>query len=252
MLINCDIGERGPAHAIDDQLMSYIDIANIACGGHAGSEQSVEYYYSLVKKSGVKPSVHLSYPDQKNFGREVMDIDNKTLLNSLDQQYKLLDEVKTLKFHGALYNEANINRKLAQVLMNWAKSVGIREVLSPDNSEITRCCSYSATAEDLSNADGSYYADGSCYADGSDQIKVIHEVFLDRQYIYEHNSLSLKNRKKPNALITNTDDAIKQYQNFINGFLVIDGKEHKVKSDTGCIHSDSDNALKLIRAIKSV
>ena len=240
MLINCDIGERGPAHAVDDQLMAYIDIANIACGGHAGNEQSVEYYYSLVKKSGVKPSVHLSYPDQKNFGRDVMDIDNKTLLKSLDQQYKLLDEVKTLKFHGALYNEANINKKLAQILMNWAKSVGIREVLSPDNSEIARCCSYSATAE------------GSYHAEGADQIKVIHEVFLDRQYIYENNNLSLKSRKKTNALITNTDDAVKQYQNFINGFLIIDGKEYKIRSDTGCIHSDSDNALELLRAIKSV
>lgn len=240
MLINCDIGERGPAHAIDDQLMAFIDIANIACGGHAGSKQSVEYYYSLAKISGVKPSVHLSYPDQKNFGREVMHIDNKTLLNSLDQQYKLLDEVKTLKFHGALYNEANMNRKLAQVLVNWAKSVGFREVLSPHNSEITRCCSNSATAEDSSNADD------------FGQIKVIHEVFLDRQYVYEHNNLSLMSRKQPNALITNRDNAIKQYQNFINGVLVIDDKEYKIKSDTGCIHSDSDYALELIRAIKSV
>lgn len=240
MLINCDIGERGPAHAIDDQLMAYIDIANIACGGHAGSEQSVDYYYSLAKKSGVKPSAHLSYPDPKNFGREVMNIDNKTLLKSLDQQYKLLDEVKTLKFHGALYNEANVNRRLAQVLMRWAKSVGFREVLSPHNSEITRCCLNAAAAEDSSNVNS------------SDQIKVIHEVFLDRQYIYQNNKLCLMSRKQPNALITNTDNAIKQYQNFINGILVIDEKKYKIESDTGCIHSDSDNALELIRAIKSV
>ena len=127
-----------------------------------------------------------------------------------------------------------MNRKLAQVLMNWARGVGFREVLSPHNSEITRCCSNSSDADD------------------SDQIKVIHEVFLDRQYIYEHNNLSLMSRKQPNALITNRDNAIKQYQNFINGILVIDDKEYKVKSDTGCIHSDSDYALELIRAIKSV
>lgn len=34
--INCDMGERGQAHPVDDQLMAMIDIANIACGGHAG------------------------------------------------------------------------------------------------------------------------------------------------------------------------------------------------------------------------
>ena len=41
MLINCDIGERGVAHSIDDKLMSMIDIANIACGGHAGNKESI-------------------------------------------------------------------------------------------------------------------------------------------------------------------------------------------------------------------
>lgn len=225
MLINCDIGERGAAHKIDDKIMGYIDIANIACSGHAGCKQSVDYYYSLAKQHGVKTSVHLSYPDQKNFGRVVMDIDDKTLLKSLDQQYELLSEVKTLKFHGALYNEANINSDLARLLMKWAKSAGIKEVLTPQNSEIAR---------------------------GSEQIEVIHEVFLDRQYVYVDNSLCLKNRKQPGALITNTDEAIKQYQNFNNDVLVIDHKEYKIRADTGCIHSDSECALELIRAIKGV
>jgi len=225
MLINCDIGERGVAHKIDDQLMKYIDIANIACGGHAGDQQSVAYYYSLAKKYGVKSGVHLSFPDQNNFGRVKMDIDDQSLLKSLDQQYELLSEVKTLKFHGALYNEANINRTLAQLLMNWAKCAGIKAVLTPQNSEISRC---------------------------SDHIEVIHEVFLDRSYICVDNVLSLQNRKEPNAMIQNTADAVKQYQNFDHHFVEIDGKKHQIKADTGCIHSDSDNALELVKAIKGV
>ena len=225
MLINCDIGERGAAHKIDDQLMGYIDIANIACGGHAGSKQSVDYYYSLAKEQGVKASVHLSYPDQKNFGRVIMDIDDKMLLNSLDQQYKLLSEVKTIKLHGALYNEANINHSLAQLLMSWAKSVGIKEVLTPQNSAIDKC---------------------------SEQINVIHEVFLDRHYIVTDNNLSLKSRKETNALITNIDEAIRQYKNFNKHIVKIDSQEYKIRADTGCIHSDSECALELIRAIKSV
>ena len=62
MLINCDIGERGIGHNIDDTLMSMIDIANIACGGHAGDVKSVEYYRKLAKQNGVKVTAHLSYP----------------------------------------------------------------------------------------------------------------------------------------------------------------------------------------------
>ncbi len=225
MLFNCDIGEHGVAHKNDDQLMEYIDIANIACGGHAGSKQSVDYYYALATEHGVKVSVHLSYPDPENFGRVVMDINEKMLLKSLDKQYELLSEIKTLKFHGALYNEANVNRDLAQSLMNWAKSVGIKEVLTPQNSEVDKC---------------------------SDQIDVINEVFLDRKYVYMDNVLCLLSRKKTNALITNIDDAIKQYQNFKKNILVIDHKVYEVRADTGCIHSDSDNSLELIKAIKSV
>lgn len=246
MLINCDIGERGVAHEVDDQLMRNIDIANIACGGHAGCKDSAEYYYSLAKEHDVKASVHLSYPDQKNFGRVVMDIDDKALLKSLDQQYKLLSEIKILKFHGALYNEANVNRELAELLMNWAKSVGIKEVLSPEHSEVSR------RAEDTLFAEGFSPAEGSIPVEDSATTKIIHEVFLDRRYVYLNNRLSLKSRKEPDALIVDVDEAVKQYQNFNHHFLVIDNKEYSIKADTGCIHSDSDNALELIRAIKSV
>ena len=48
LLVNCDLGERGIAHPIDDQLIKYIDIANIACGGHAGDQQSVDYYVGIM------------------------------------------------------------------------------------------------------------------------------------------------------------------------------------------------------------
>ena len=40
MLINCDMGERGPAHPGDLRLLEAVHIANIACGGHAGDAQS--------------------------------------------------------------------------------------------------------------------------------------------------------------------------------------------------------------------
>jgi len=228
MLINCDIGERGVAHTIDEQLMAYIDIANIACGGHAGDQHSADYYYALAKESAVKVSVHLSYPDKKNFGREVMAIDDKALLNSLDEQYQLLSDVKTLKLHGALYNEANRNKPLAQLLINWAENAGITEILTPQNSEIARVCFHSR------------------------QITIIHEVFLDRNYSYTDNRLCLKNRKEPGAMMSNSAEAIKQYHGFKKGVLIIDAKEYKIKADTGCVHSDSANALELIRAIRSV
>ncbi len=225
MLINCDIGERGVAHPIDDQLISYIDIANIACGGHAGCQESVNYYFSLAKKHNIKVSVHLSYPDKTHFGRVPIDIKNKDLLHALDQQYLLLSEVKTLKLHGALYNIANNNRQLAQLLIRWAKEAGIQEILAPHNSEIERC------AKD---------------------INILYEVFLDRQYVYHSHRLSLKNRAEPGAVIDNIEDALQQYHHFKQHIVMIDNTAHTIQSHTACIHSDSDNALALIKAIKNV
>ena len=63
MLINCDIGERGADHPQDRELMAYIHIANIACGGHAGDETSIEAFRALAEKHEVEVSAHLSYPD---------------------------------------------------------------------------------------------------------------------------------------------------------------------------------------------
>ncbi|MDE4992545.1 LamB/YcsF family protein, partial [Francisella tularensis] len=75
LLINCDLGERGVAHPIDDRRVDYIDIANIACGGHAGDKASVDYYLNLCKGKNVKITAHISYPYKQNFGRQVIDID---------------------------------------------------------------------------------------------------------------------------------------------------------------------------------
>ena len=224
MLINCDIGERGVAHKIDDALMKLIDISNIACGGHAGDKESVDYYCSLAKENRVKISAHLSYPDKKNFGRVVLDISENELLKGLDMQYDLISDIKTLKLHGALYNEANVNQVLASSLIQWSKKAGITEVLTPYDSCVEKACE-------------------------QEEINVLHEVFLDRTYIYENGILKLSPRSNKDALITDLKEAKLQYEDFLNGHINLDGNLHKLIADTGCIHSDSNNALEIAQAL---
>ncbi|MDE4942638.1 LamB/YcsF family protein, partial [Francisella tularensis] len=45
---------------MDDRIVDYIDIANIACGGHAGDNASVDYYVNLCKGKNVKITAHIS------------------------------------------------------------------------------------------------------------------------------------------------------------------------------------------------
>ena len=221
MLINCDIGERGVAHVVDDKLMSMIDIANIACGGHAGNSKSINHYVNLAKLNHVKITAHLSYPDRENFGRKVLDISKSELLKSLDEQYALIAEVKTVKFHGALYNQANINEDLARVLLQWLEENEINEILTPSNSLLNTLDS---------------------------TIQVLHEAFLDRSYIIKDDKLQLSPRSLPNAVITDPKLALKQFQEIKSGRLL----DQELKVDTLCLHSDNTHALEILKAIKSV
>ena len=221
MLINCDIGERGVAHVVDDTLMTMIDIANIACGGHAGNKESISYYVSLAKQNRVKITAHLSYPDLANFGRKVLDISESDLLKSLDEQYALISDVETVKFHGALYNEANINENLARVLLQWLEKNEIKEILTPSNSLLNTLNS---------------------------NIKVLHEAFLDRSYIIKDDKLQLSPRSLTNAVITNPKLALKQFEEIKSGQLL----KQELKVDTLCLHSDNTNVIAILEAIKSV
>ena len=130
LLINCDLGERGVAHQIDDQIVKYIDMANIACGGHAGSKESVDYYTSLCAKNNVKITAHISYPDKENFGRKVIEIEDETLLKSFDEQFSLFDNIQAIKPHGALYNELNKNSTLAKLFVSWCIKNNITELVT--------------------------------------------------------------------------------------------------------------------------
>ncbi len=224
MLINCDIGERGSAHEIDDQLMSYIDIANIACGGHAGTVESVAYYIELAKKYKIKVTAHLSYPDKANFGRKVMDIPMEKLLASLTQQHELIERLQSVKLHGALYNEANVNTTLAETLAKWMKEQGIKEVLTPHLSAL----------------------DLACQKVG---IQPIYEAFLDRRYILKDEKLHLAPRSSANALIENPEEAKEQFLCLQQGYIRIEDKTHLLKAETLCVHSDSMHALDILKAL---
>ena len=224
-LINCDLGERGKAHTIDDELVKYIDMANIACGGHAGNQESVNYYVNLCQENDIKITAHISYPDRENFGRKVIDISYADLLRSFNEQFALFDDIFAIKPHGALYNQLNIDDELSQVFIEWCLKNDIKElVLSP----------FGIVAE---------------YARKSN-IKVIAESFVERGYMLDINSNpTLIPRGQLNAEIHSVADAIKQYKSLKEKMLSINNQKIIFDSDTACIHSDSVISLELAKAI---
>jgi UPF0271 protein len=226
MKTNCDIGERGVAHPIDDQLIRYIDIANIACGGHAGSIESIDYYRGLAEQNHVMLTAHLSYPDRENFGRNKMVISLTDLLCSLSEQYRRLP-VGKIKFHGALYHEANNDLELAPALLKWMQQHSINTVLAPHDSLIA------IEAEKCG-------------------LTVLGEGFIERGYCLRDGRFQLISRGQPGAELTSVSSALEQYHQIASGKLIIAKREYPFSAQTVCIHSDSTIALELVHALSEL
>ena len=110
MLINGDTGENYSSA----DFIPLLDIANIACGGHVGNEQTMAQAVLLCKTYKVRVSAHISYKDRKNFGRKTIFVPPTQLKKELISQISLLDKIckrqqtplEFIKPHGALYNDA--------------------------------------------------------------------------------------------------------------------------------------------------
>ncbi|RAL09832.1 LamB/YcsF family protein [Aspergillus homomorphus CBS 101889] len=79
--INADMGEgfgrwkMGP----DEELMPFIDAANIACGFHAGDPTIMLKTIRLCKQFGVKAGAHPGQQDLFGFGRRKIEVDPKDM-----------------------------------------------------------------------------------------------------------------------------------------------------------------------------
>ena len=114
--INCDLGEKSKHHSNkhDPDLLEIVNSANIACGYHAGDEETMSQVVQISRKNGVSIGAHPSFNDPENFGRERMNLSSNEIKKLLIDQYELLqkiasnhgDKVTHIKPHGALNNMA--------------------------------------------------------------------------------------------------------------------------------------------------
>ncbi len=78
---------------------------------------------------------------------------------------------------------------------------------------------------------------------------IIYEVFGDRNY---NDDLSLVSRNNENALITDPDSVVNHIKTIKETETVktINGNYKKIKFDTICIHSDTNNSIEILKKIK--
>ncbi len=224
--INCDLGEGGK---YDAQLMPLISTCNIACGGHAGDAKSMLKTVLLAMENNVEMGAHPSYPDSDNFGRRSLVIPDYELKKSLLNQIQNLHEIVKvqggklthLKPHGALYNDAAKDEKIAQIVLDSVLESGLDlSLYVPQNSII------------------------SSLAKG--KIPVVFEAFADRNY---NSDFSLVSRAKNNALITQKEAVFKHLLSMFSKGEIVCENDVKIPSvaATYCLHSDTPNSVEIIK-----
>ena len=227
--INCDLGE---GIGNENAIMPYISSANIACGYHAGDENTIWQTAELCLKYNVAIGAHPSFLDKENFGRTEMKIDADDLYDLVIQQLIIIDEIISgldatlhhVKPHGALYNLSAKDKTVAKTIAKAVKDYSKDLILfglsgTPSIKE----------AEKIG-------------------LKICNEAFADRNYSDDG---SLVPRSKKGALIDTIDGAVKQALQFVNEEKVTtaNGKKIKLKADTICLHGDGAHAVEFARAI---
>ena len=74
MVINCDLGEKSKHHSNkhDPDLLKIVNSANVACGYHAGDEETMNQVIEISKKNDVSIGAHPSFNDENLEGKDVL------------------------------------------------------------------------------------------------------------------------------------------------------------------------------------
>ena len=233
--INCDLGEKSKLHSNehDPELLEIVNSANIACGYHAGDEETMNQVIGISKKNGVSIGAHPSFNDPENFGRKRMNLSGSEIKKLVVDQYEILqgiafkhnENVTHIKPHGALNNMACEDIELATII---AKTI----------NEIDKNLIYLVPT-------GSKMEDAAKKLD----MKIACEIFADRNYEDDGNLVS---RSKPHALITDPEIAKKHVLNMVKNQALncYSGKKIPCKIDSVCIHGDNHSSLATARSIR--
>ena len=232
--LNCDMGELPAAIAdgTQESLMPSLTSVNIACGGHAGDEQTMKTTVEQALRWKLAIGAHPGYPDRANFGRLELKLPANEIADFVYEQVRALAEIAArcgarlahVKPHGALYNQAVHNRELAGAIAEgvarWGRDVVLVGLAGSPMLDVFREAGFGVAVEAF--ADRRYEADGT-----------------------------LRSRKFEDALIHDPAEAGRQALGIAIRMAVIarDGSQVAVDAQTICIHGDTPGAPEIAAAV---
>jgi UPF0271 protein len=215
-------------------LFELISSASIATGFHAGDADTMHAAVLAAKAQGVAVGAHPSFFDRENFGRKELKVTVDEVFDAVAFQLGVFQAIAEaagmrpnhVKPHGALYNMAVRDEKLAEAIARAIRSVDSRLILfAPDNTELAR-------------------------AGEAKGLPVAREVFADRNYLSDG---WLVPRTRADALLTDPVEAAKRVLRMLRKGKVrsVEGNDVNVRAETICVHGDTPGAVEFARELRS-
>lgn len=187
--INCDMGEgfgkwkmvrhspssprlhphtkrrQGP----DEELMQYIDAANIACGFHAGDPSIMVKTVRLAHAHGVKTGAHPGLQDLFGFGRRRIDMDPRDMYAQILYQVGALKgvlqaeggELSHIKPHGELFFYMQRDPAIMDAVLRACAPFGVPVYGCKNEAERDMCKRYGLPFQEELYVDIDYAPDGA-------------------------------------------------------------------------------------------
>ncbi len=233
--LNADLGESFGNYQIgnDEEVLKYVTSANVACGFHAGDPLVMEKTIKLALENQVAIGAHPGFPDLLGFGRRNMQLSPAEARAYIIYQISALQgfvkaegaKLQHVKPHGALYNMAAADYKLARAIAEGVAAVDDQLILvGLAGSELVKA------GQDVGLA-------------------VASEVFADRAYNPDG---SLAPRVQKGAVIADKLEAADRVIKMVTQGRVtaIDGSNINIKADTICVHGDNCQAVEIVKHIR--
>ncbi|CAL9638142.1 5-oxoprolinase subunit A [Streptomyces sp. enrichment culture] len=233
--LNADLGEGFGRWRLtdDEQLLSVVTSANVACGFHAGDAATMRRVCELAAGRGVTIGAQVSYRDLAGFGRRAMDVPPAELAAEVAYQIGALEvfaraagaRVAYVKPHGALYNRVVRDEQQAGAV--------VEGVLLAD-----------ATLPVL-GLPGSRLLELAAKAG----LPAVTEAFADRAYTEEG---TLVPRGQEGAVVTDPEAVVERSVGLARSGTVTarSGVPIEVRARSLCLHGDTPGAVELARRVR--
>ncbi|MFB7867457.1 LamB/YcsF family protein [Streptomyces sp. NPDC056069] len=239
--LNADLGEGFGRWTLtdDEQLLSVVTSANVACGFHAGDAATMRRVCELAAERGVRIGAQVSYRDLAGFGRRAMDVPADELAAEVAYQIGALEvfaraagaRVAYVKPHGALYNrvvrdEEQAAAVVAGVLLASAGGTGPElPVLGLPGSRLHEAARKAG-------------------------LPVVGEAFGDRAYRADGTLLP---RGQEGAVVTEPAEVVERSVSMARFGVVAAhcGRSVAVRARSLCLHGDTPGAVELARRVRA-